>query len=116
MKKTLNITCLILILISPLFSALLTDNLEVVVPTGLPSTYTLSSTSEFSGPSCPKITLLVIETPNGSVVLRQVARQSYVPINLPVNDGEAIGKIIVINTPLATMGEGGKLKINVILE
>ncbi len=115
MKKTLNITCLILILISPLFSALLTDDLEVVVPTGLPSTYTLSSTSEFAGPSW-NITLLVIKTPNGSVMVRQVARQSYVQINLPVDDGKAIDKIIVINTPLSVRDGGGKLKINVILE
>ena len=49
-------------------------------------------------------------------MVRQVARQSYVQINLPVDDGKAIDKIIVINTPLSVRDGGGKLKINVILE
>jgi len=116
MKRTLRYSSLILLLVSPLFSALLTDDLEVVVPTGLPSSNDLCFFSEFTDHTDSKITLLLIGTPNGSMLVRQYSNQSLIPINLSDLDAKAHKKIIAINTPLTLEGPGGKLKINVILE
>jgi|FLOH01.1.fsa_nt_gi hypothetical protein len=116
MIRALRYSSLILLLVSPLFSALLTDDLEVVVPTGLPGSHDLCLFSEFSGHTGPKITVRVIETPNGSMLLRQYSNQSFVPINLPDIYAKAKHKIIMINTPSALVCEGGKLNFNVILE
>ena len=108
-----NIT-LMLLLASPLFSALLTDDLGVISPTGMPLTHDYSERVFFTPSSSFSITICLIETSMGVLLVREHTRGGIVQISHPIVNPDA--SLVIFKTSSGNICEEDIKKMNVILE
>ncbi|MBC8376776.1 MAG: hypothetical protein H8E26_12085 [FCB group bacterium] len=114
MKMIFRNIGLMLLLVSPLFSALLTDDLEVISPTGMPLFHDHSEQVFFRPSSSYSITIRFIETSMGILLVREhrkggVVQQSH-SIICPTTS------IVIYNSSSGNVREEDITKKNVILE
>ena len=115
MKKRIVLLSLILMLVSPLFPALLTKDLQVIVPTGIPHHESNHTAIQQVYLSTPRITLRVIETPGGVLLVREHSKAWTLHSTLTGETTHERTKITVC-CPSSGTGEGKSLNINVTLE
>ena len=101
-------------LASSLFSALLTDDLEVISPTGMPLSYDNSEQVLFTPGSSYSITIRFMETSMGILLVREhrkggIVQQSHAIINPPTS-------LVIYNPSSGNISEEDITKKNVILE
>ncbi len=105
---------LILLLISPLFSALLTQDLKVISPTGIPLNQAAHEMGIFTTSSNHTITIRFIETSMGVFLVREYTGGGVVQLSRrPVNPKTSI---VIIKSSSGNIPEGRIKKMNVILE
>jgi len=114
MKKGFRSIGLVLLLISPLFSALLTDNLEVVSPTGLHLTYDSNELVNCRSGINNTLTIRFIETPLGVSLVREYAKSGVVQVSRPISNPKAT--LIIIKFSSGEVSERRIMKTNVILK
>jgi len=105
---------LMLLLVSPLFSALLTDDLEVISPTGMPLSHDYSEPVYFTPSSSYSITIRFIETSMGILLVREhrkggLVQQSHSIINPTTS-------LVIFKSSSGNVREEDITKKNVILE
>ncbi|MCF7825637.1 MAG: hypothetical protein K9M55_01175 [Candidatus Marinimicrobia bacterium] len=115
MKIILRNIGLICLLISPLFSALLTEDLQVISPTGMPplieENYDSGSLTECSNCS---ISIRFMETSLGIILIREHVKDGVVQVSQAIgNPGK---NLIIIKSSSGSNPAAGILKINVNLE
>ena len=86
MKMIFRNIGLMLLVVSPLFSALLTNDLEVISPTGIPLSRDYCKQMFFTPSSSYSITIRFIATPMGVLLVREhrkggIVQQSHSIIN-----------------------------------
>ncbi len=116
MKIMLKIMGTILISISPLFSALLTEDLQVVIPIGDPLVQNTSASSFQEDYDNTVITLRFIETQQGVFLVREHTRKGIVRLSQPTRAHKKSNSIIIFNTSSDESHEGESVEVNVILE
>ena len=116
MQKTICTFGLILIMVAPGFSALLTDDLEVITPIGLPLMHDCFELAYQMNRSNSVITLRLIETSNGFLLIREYSRSGVVQYSQPVLDAKINTCIIRCNASSGHAHEGELMKVNVVLE
>ncbi len=116
MNKTVRYFSLMLMLVSPLFSALLTEDLQVVVPTGMPLLYESQSFTQQLPNSAPRITLRVIETSQGVMLVREYSKAWMTRNTHESENLEGRTRITVCCPSSGAETHGKSLNINVILE
>ena len=81
MKTMLQSIGIMLFLVSPSYSALMTDDLEVISPTGIPLSHEHCEQSLFSPSSSYTITIRLIETSRGVLLVREYTRGEVVQLS-----------------------------------
>jgi len=114
MKMILRNIGLILLLVSPLFSALLTDDLEVVSPTGMPFYHDYNKPGVYTPNSSYTITFRFIETSMGVLLVREHSRGGVSQLSRPVENSKT--SLVIFKSSSGQDSEGGIKKMNVILE
>lgn len=107
---------LILILISPLFSALLTEDLQVVSPTGVPMHDKHSGLTTHLYQPAPVITLKLIETSDGVLLVREHSRRGVVQLSHPIWVEHDNNQTIIFRSSSRRKRTGESTTIDVILE
>lgn len=105
---------LILLLVSPLFSAMLTENLEVVSPTGMPPTHDYCEMGNFMPGSNCSITIRLIETSMGVSLIREHTKGGVVQLSQPLVIPKT--SLVIIKSSSGNVPGGRIIKMNVILE
>jgi len=105
---------LILFLVSPLFSALLTQDLEVISPTGMPLNYAVHELETFTVSSNQEITIRFIESSMGVFIVREPTRGGVVQMSRPI--GNPRTSFVIFKSSSGNVSEGRIKKMNVILE
>ena len=114
MKMIFRIISVMLLGVLPLFSALLTDDLEVISPTGMPLSLHYSEQVFFTPSSSYSITIRFIETSMGILLVREhrkggVVQQSQSIIN-------PMTSLVIFNSSSGNNCEDDITIKNVILE
>ncbi|MBC8192060.1 MAG: hypothetical protein ISR87_11530 [Candidatus Marinimicrobia bacterium] len=113
MKMLIRSIGMILLVVSPLFSALLTDDLEVISPTGIPLSREYNEQVFFTPSSNYTITIRFMETSRGVLLVREYTKGGVVQLSHTiVNPGASL---IIINSSGRVREEDITNK-NVILE
>lgn len=114
MKIMLRYISLGLILVSPLFSALLTDDLMVISPTGMPFFHHQTGLCTcFSKPD-ESITIRFIETSTGVLIVREFSNSGMSEL---INPRENLNTSIIIFNPASEQDSEEAFKLlNVNLE
>ena len=114
MKMVYRNIGLMFLMISPLFSALLTDDLEVISPTGIPLFHEYHEQVFFTSGSSYMITIRFVETSQGVLLVREYTRGGVVQLSHTiVTPGSSS---LIINSFSGNVREGDIANKNVILE
>ena len=105
---------LILFLVSPLFSALLTQDLEVISPTGMPLNYVAHELEIFTASPNHSITIRFIETSNGVFLVREHTKGGVIHVSLPTDIPKT--SHVIFKYSSGNIPEGRVKKMNVTLE
>ncbi len=100
-----------IVLTTPLFSALLTEDLEVVTPTGLPMEHASCEAAYFNSSSNYSITVRFVETPEGIFIVREHVKAGVVQLSHPYIKPKC--NIIVLKSSSVEVVPGDVLKMNV---
>ena len=116
MKNIPGYILVFIILVAPLYPALLTDDLRVVIPTGNPFLLERCEVFHQTYPTVPGITLRVIKTRQGVLLIREQSKP-WITLSTPIgkigeqNEAQHILKLLQKYNMKA-----GNDNINVILE
>jgi len=105
---------LILLLVSSLFSAILTDDLEVVSPTGMHPTPNSCEMGNFMPDSKCSITIRLIENSMGVSLIREHTKAGLVQLSQPIVIPRT--SLVIIKSSAGNVPEGRIVKMNVTLE
>jgi|GEM_PF-544352 hypothetical protein len=105
---------LILLLVSSLFSAILTEDLEVVSPTGLhPTPYSCEMRNFMPDSKC-SITIRFIENSMGVSLIREHTKGGLVQLSQPLVVPRT--SLVIVKSSSGDVPEGRIIKMNVTLE
>ncbi len=116
MKTIIISTVLIFVLSTPLFSALLTDDLNVIIPTGNPIS---SQCCEISAQFClttPGMTLSIIRTPVDAIFIREYSKPWVITSVQLVNNMKMSDHLPFISHHKYFRQNKNNLNINIALE
>jgi hypothetical protein len=114
MKIIISSLTVILMLVSPLFSALLTHNLEVISPTGMPLPQYEKHACLYTPGSSSTISFCFVETSRGMLLVREYKRGGLVQFCSTLAD-PGVSQVFIKSSPARSF-EGDIIKKNVILE